>query len=59
MLRYIMKCNWGDTTSGASGFNHYTIDGDAEAVEKKLRDGGCGESGFETHELVGVEIIDS
>ena len=59
MLRYIMKCKWGDTTSGSSGLNYYTIDGDAESVEKKLKDGGCGESGFEIHELVGVEVIDS
>ena len=59
MLRYIMRKRWQCNISGELGELHYTIDGDAEAVEDALKAGGRGESGYENHHLIGVEIIES
>jgi hypothetical protein len=53
-----MRKRWQCNISGELGELHYTIDGDAEAVEDALKAGGRGESGYENHHLIGVEIME-
>jgi len=48
-----MKCG----ISGYEGESFYTIDGDILKLEQNLKKGGLGDGYYESHELVGVEII--
>jgi len=57
MLRFILKVKRRDEISGYYGENIYTIDGDVVELEKCLKKGGYGECGYESHELVGIEVI--
>lgn len=58
MLRYLMKYTFKYKFNGCEGVEYYTIDGDAEHVENRLRSGGRGEENHERHELIGVEVLD-
>jgi len=58
MLRYLMKHTFRDKYNGCEGVDYYTIDGDSEQVERRLRSGGRDEESHERHELIGVEVLD-
>ncbi len=57
MLRAILKRRIKDLHSGFEGEQVYTLDFDAEALEKELRRGGFGESGYEAIDVIGIEHI--
>lgn len=59
MLRFIIKCKERCGAIGLESTRHYTIDCDVAELEQALRRGGFSENGFEIHDLVGVEVIDS
>jgi hypothetical protein len=52
-----MKHTFKHKYNGCEGVDYYTIDNDADAVERNLRSGGYDEDSFERHELIGVEVI--
>ena len=57
MLRAIFRRRMRDVVSGCQIDNQlFSIRVDVPAIENELRRGGFGESGFESVELVGVEI---
>jgi hypothetical protein len=56
MLRFIIKAKF-KYTSGVEGEYIYSIDHDVYRLEESLSRGGHGESEYELHELLGVEII--
>lgn len=57
MLRFILKRKMKCGISGYEGESFYTIDGDILKLEQNLKKGGLGDGYYESHELVGVEII--
>lgn len=60
MLRFILKCKQGDQTCGRLDWEDiYTIDVDVPALETVLRKGGRSQYGYELHELVGVEVLNT
>lgn len=58
MLRYLMKHTFRDKYNGCDGVDFYTIDGDVEQVEHRLRSGGRDEESHDRHELIGIEVLD-
>jgi len=59
MLRFIIKCQESNNDIGIQNTRLYTIDCDVAELEQALRRGGFSENGYEIHDLVGVEVIDS
>lgn len=57
MLRFIIKTQYTDLHSGLARTAYFTTDVDVPEIEAVLTSGGVGESGTESHELVGVEIL--
>lgn len=58
MIRFIIKKREYNAHSGAAWEEFYTIDQAVNELEDALTDGGHGgESGYQIHELIGVEII--
>lgn len=57
MIRYILKCQR-RLRCGWEGKHLHIVDGDAEEVERLLRDGGFSEDFYEAWSLVGVEVVD-
>jgi hypothetical protein len=58
MIRFILKYSRYSAHDGFRVDSHFTVDGDVVELEKQLRRGGCGESGFERVELIGAEVIE-
>ena len=56
MLRFIM-IKRERLVSGAEREIYYTIDDNLSDVEKALTAGGTSESEYETHALVGIEVL--
>ena len=57
MLRAIFRRRMRDSHSGCQIDNQlFSIRFDSPAIERELRTGGFGESGFEIIELIGVEV---
>ena len=57
MLRYILKRETYDMYNGLKTHDYFTVDGDADHVEKMLSRGGSGEMGYDHTTFVGVEVI--
>jgi hypothetical protein len=57
MVRFILERQEVDNNAGTDWRDFYTMDIDVPALEHSLMRGGRGEMGFETHRLIGVEII--
>ncbi|MDZ4851725.1 MAG: hypothetical protein SGI77_20755 [Pirellulaceae bacterium] len=57
MLRAVLRKKTRDAHSGYETDCLYTIDFSESRIESELSRGGCGESGYEVVELVGVELI--
>lgn len=58
MIRFIIKKSF-RYISGVEGTTLYTIDHDVKELENCLTKGGQGETEYERHELIGVEIIEN
>lgn len=56
MIRFIIRRKWRDAASGAESDGFETLVCEAPELERVLRGGGCGESGFDIRELAGAEI---
>lgn len=59
MIRFIIKNTFQDNIIGISGSQLSTILLDVPSLEAALRRGGCGPSGHDSYELIGVELIDT
>lgn len=57
MLRFILVTNGYNPLENHSWSEHWTIDGDLQALERALTSGGHGNGGYERTSLVGVEIL--
>ena len=56
MLRFILKNTQSDSHTGMFKETHHTIDVNCPELESLLLVGGHGQDGFDTNELVGVEV---
>jgi len=56
MIKFILKKRQRDSVSGLETEDYFTQDIDVPVLEKILTSGGSSEYGYETNELVGVEI---
>ncbi len=56
MLRFMMVRKE-KLLSGCEREVYYTIDGDINGLEQALTSGGSSEDQYETHQLLGVEVI--
>ena len=57
MLRFILERHEMHFGPGIDRRGHYTLDIDVPELQAVLSSGGSGEDGFESHRLLGVEII--
>ena len=57
MLRFIMRSHRHAANWGTDCVQYYTLDIDVPELEAALSRGGYGETGFERHDLIGVEIM--
>jgi hypothetical protein len=58
MLRFIIKHKTKDQQNGLERESLETVDIHCEDLENILLDGGYSESGYDYHEMIGVEILD-
>lgn len=58
MLRLIISRKWKDSHSCLETNTFETVDVDAPELEKILRGGGYGESGYDYRSVVGVELLE-
>tara|TARA_R110001606_G_scaffold311301_1_gene458238 strand:- start:1473 stop:1679 length:207 start_codon:yes stop_codon:yes gene_type:complete len=58
MIRFLM-IKREKLISGCESKLFYTIDNDIVALEKALTSGGSGEDQYETHSLIGAEVINT
>ena len=59
MIRFIVKCHECDFNSGLNWENILTLDMAFPELGEMLNRGERGEMGFETWQLIGVELLDS
>lgn len=57
MLRFILRNKRRDSCNGLETDGLYTLDIDVPELEAALCRGGSGESGYDYHELEGVEVV--
>jgi len=58
MVRFILRKKERHQHSGLEMETLYTVDCDVQEIEDYLTRGGFGETHFEIHELVGVEVLE-
>lgn len=56
MLRVIFRHRMKDAISGCATTSLFSVSVDVPAIERELRRGGFGESGYEVVDLVGIEV---
>lgn len=56
MIRFIIKVQY--AREGIQRQEYYTLPLNVPELEKALRAGGYGDSSYESHELIGVEICE-
>tara|TARA_R110000765_G_scaffold58936_3_gene114993 strand:- start:1070 stop:1381 length:312 start_codon:yes stop_codon:yes gene_type:complete len=59
MIRFILKRHQVDQISGLNKTTYETVDLDIPTLEASLAGGGFSESGSQSVELIGAELIDS
>lgn len=57
MLRFIVQRHTIEFGPGIDRRDHFTVDVEVPALEAMLRQGGSGEGGFESWQLLGVEVL--
>ena len=57
MLRFIIQNQFQDQSMGIGWVDYYTLDADVPELEAALTSGGCSETGFDRHRLLGVEVL--
>ena len=57
MLRFIIERHEQNNNQCTDWKDCYTVDIDVPELEKALTRGGYGEMGFESHNLLGVEVL--
>jgi hypothetical protein len=58
VIRFIIRRREHDFNIDLKTERFYTIDADVPELESALQRGGFGEMGYESHDFVGVEVID-
>lgn len=58
MIRFIVQRDEKDPHSGLEQRSFVTIDASVPALEHQLRAGGRSESGFESYQLIGVQLLE-
>ena len=59
MLRFILERHEQNHNFGIDYRDYYTLDIDIPELETALKRGGSGEMGFESHRLIGIEVVQS